>query len=126
MNPIDTLSELRQQPGTVRTRGLSDQTLLELAPHHPELVDAVNAARARFDEVRREFPELLSMDEDAQCVMLQADFVNFYPGDAVNPYVALTARGPWIVTLKGAVLHDAGGYGMLGFGHTPEPVLEAM
>ncbi|MEJ5207030.1 aminotransferase class III-fold pyridoxal phosphate-dependent enzyme [Denitratimonas sp. CY0512] len=126
MNLIDTLSELRKQPGTVRTHGLSDQTLLELAPHHPDLVEAVNAARAQLDEVRREFPEIVGMDEDAQCALLQADFVNFYPGDAVNPYVALSARGPWIVTLKGAVLHDAGGYGMLGFGHTPAAVLEAM
>src|SRR5690606_33400013 len=31
-----------------------------------------------------------------------------------------------IVTLKGAVLHDSGGYGMLGFGHAPGPVLEAL
>ena len=57
---------------------------------------------------------------------MQAGFVNFYAEDAVNPYVALAARGPWVVTLKGAVLHDSGGYGMLGFGHTPEAVLDAM
>jgi acetylornithine/succinyldiaminopimelate/putrescine aminotransferase len=50
---------------------------------------------------------------------VQAGFVNFYADDAVNPYVALAARGPWVITLKGAVLHDSGGYGMLGFGHTP-------
>src|SRR5690606_2257698 len=49
-----------------------------------------------------------------------------YPQDGVNPYVALAARGPWIVTLKGAVLYDTGGYGMLGFGHAPEKVIEAM
>src|SRR5690606_24666696 len=55
-----------------------------------------------------------------------AGFVNFYPQDGVNPYVALAARGPWIVTLKGAVLYDTGGYGMLGFGHAPAKVLEAM
>jgi acetylornithine/succinyldiaminopimelate/putrescine aminotransferase len=30
------------------------------------------------------------------------------------------------VTTKGAVIHDNGGYGMLGFGHVPAPVLEAM
>ncbi|MEO8162015.1 MAG: aminotransferase class III-fold pyridoxal phosphate-dependent enzyme, partial [Arenimonas sp.] len=50
----------------------------------------------------------------------------FYPDDAVNPYVALSARGPWVVTLKGAVLHDSGGYGMLGFGHSPPAALDAM
>jgi acetylornithine/succinyldiaminopimelate/putrescine aminotransferase len=44
----------------------------------------------------------------------------------VNPYVALAACGPWVVTLKGAVIHDSGGYGMLGLGHTPAPLIEAM
>jgi acetylornithine/succinyldiaminopimelate/putrescine aminotransferase len=40
--------------------------------------------------------------------------------------VGVAARGPWVVTLKGRVLHDNGGYGMLGFGHAPEAVLAAM
>ena len=57
---------------------------------------------------------------------MQAGYVNFYADDAVNPYIALAARGPWVVTLNGAVLYDAGGYGMLGFGHTPAAVLDAM
>jgi len=126
MNLIQALSDLRAQPGAVRTRGLSDEALLALAPDYPELVEAVNAARAQFEAVRGEFPELLAMDERAQCEAVQAGFVNFYASDAVNPYVALTARGPWIVTLKGAVLHDSGGYGMLGFGHTPAAVIDAM
>jgi len=30
------------------------------------------------------------------------------------------------VTLKGAVIYDTGGYGMLGLGHTPQPVTDAM
>jgi acetylornithine/succinyldiaminopimelate/putrescine aminotransferase len=57
---------------------------------------------------------------------VQEGFINFYQQDAVNPYVALAARGPWIVTLKGAVLYDTGGYGMLGFGHAPQDILDAM
>jgi acetylornithine/succinyldiaminopimelate/putrescine aminotransferase len=57
---------------------------------------------------------------------VQGDFINFYPDDGINPYVALAARGPWIVTLKGAVINDTGGYGMLGFGHAPKPVLDAL
>src|SRR5690606_10847320 len=32
----------------------------------------------------------------------------------------------WIVSLKGAVLHDSGGYGMLGFGHGPDDIMKAM
>ncbi|MDP0881067.1 hypothetical protein, partial [Klebsiella variicola] len=81
------------------------------------LMAAVNAAPEEFEAVREAFPELLALDEDAQRAAIQEGCVNFYAGDAVNPYVALTARGPWVVTLKGAVLHDSGGYGMLGFGH---------
>ena len=70
--------------------------------------------------------DVLRMDEAEQISTAQADFVNFYPEDGVNPYVALAARGPWVVTLKGAVIYDAGGYGMLPFGHTPKGVLEAL
>ncbi|MFO8174481.1 MAG: aminotransferase class III-fold pyridoxal phosphate-dependent enzyme [Longimicrobiales bacterium] len=38
----------------------------------------------------------------------------------------MVARGPWIITTKGAVIHDSGGYGMLGFGHVPASIVEAM
>ena len=71
-------------------------------------------------------PELLALDEDEQIAAVQEGFINFYQEDAVNPYVALAGRGPWVVTAKGAVVHDSGGYGMLGFGHAPPAVLEAM
>ncbi len=126
MHLIETLAPLRSHAGPVRTRGLDDATLARLAGQFPELVEAVEAAAAEYARVREEFPDVLDLDEQAQIHLLQAGFVNFYPDDAVNPYVALTARGPWIVTLKGAVLHDSGGYGMLGLGHTPAPVLAAM
>jgi acetylornithine/succinyldiaminopimelate/putrescine aminotransferase len=66
------------------------------------------------------------MDEQAQIDAMQAGFINFYADDAVSPYVAIAARGPWVITLKGRVLHDSGGYGMLGFGHTPSHVIETM
>ena len=123
---LGALSELRQHASNARTSGLSDDDLTRLAPKHPDLVAAVTAARAEFETVRKEFPDLLPMDENAQCAVIQEAFVNFYAADAVNPYVALAARGSWIVTLKGAVLHDSGGYGMLGFGHTPDKVMAAL
>lgn len=123
---LAALSGLRQYASNARTVGLSDDTLVRLAPNHPDLVAAIAAAREQFETVRGEFSELLPLDEDAQCEAVQAGFVNFYAADAVNPYVALAARGPWVVTLKGAVLHDSGGYGMLGFGHTPEYVMQAL
>lgn len=125
MSLIDTLAPLRAH-GKARTPGLDDAIILDFAARDPQLGEAVAAAVAEYARVRDEFPELLALDEDAQAAQVQADFVNFYAADAANPYVALTARGPWIVTLKGAVLYDTGGYGMLGLGHAPQAVLEAM
>jgi acetylornithine/succinyldiaminopimelate/putrescine aminotransferase len=126
MNLIDTLKPLRSHAGQVRTAGLDDATLLDLAGRYPDLVEAVDAAVAQHAAIAAEFGDLLDLDEQAQIDAVQAGFVNFYPDDAVNPYVAIAARGPWVVTLKGAVIHDSGGYGMLGFGHTPKAILEAM
>ena len=126
MSFIERLAPLRTQPGTRLTTGLDDATLERLAQDHPDLVAAVEAAAAEFSRVQGELGPVLALDEQAQIEAMQDGFINFYADDAVTPYVALTARGPWVVTLKGAVLYDAGGYGMLGFGHTPDAVLEAM
>ena len=123
---LDTLAPLRAHVGARRTHGLDDATLLRFAASHPELVEAIEAAGAEYACIHDEFADLLDMDESAQALAVQAGFVNFYSNDTVNPYVALAARGPWIVTLKGAVIHDSGGYGMLGFGHTPKAVLDTM
>eukprot|EP00048_Salpingoeca_helianthica_P015693 m.228077 g.228077 ORF g.228077 m.228077 type:complete len:436 (-) comp17393_c0_seq1:1658-2965(-) len=51
---------------------------------------------------------------------VQAGYVNFYEPGSLMPYVSAAARGPWVVSVHGAVTHDNGGYGMLGFGHNPE------
>ena len=126
MNVIEILKPLRQHAGTVRTPGLDDDSLQRLAGRFPELVEAAKAAVEAHDAIAAEFADLLDLDEQAQVEAVQGNFVNFYPDDAINPYVALAARGPWVVTLKGAVIHDSGGYGMLGLGHTPAPLLAAM
>lgn len=111
----ELLAPLRAH-GKARTSGLADETILDFAGRDPQLGEAIAAAAVEYERVRAEFPELLDLDEDAQTVEVQSGFVNFYSHDAANPYVALAARGPWLVTLKGAVLYDTGGYGMLGFG----------
>lgn len=126
MSMTDLLAPLRARAGHRRTPGLDDATLSKMAATHADLGAAVEAAAAAFAALGHDFDDLLDLDEDAQVRAVQAGFVNFYPQDAVNPYVALAARGPWVVTLKGAVLYDTGGYGMLGFGHAPQPVLDAM
>ena len=125
MSLIDTLAPLRAHGG-MRTTGLDDATLLAFADRDPQLAEAISAAAEAHAAVRAEFPALLDMEEDAQRAEVQSGFVNFYSQDNSNPYVALAARGPWIVTLKGAVVYDTGGYGMLGLGHAPAAVIEAM
>ena len=125
-NVTAALAPLRARKGQRRTPGLDDATVERFAAGHRDLRDAIDAAAAEFARIESDAGDLLDLDEDAQIQAIQAGFVNFYPQDGVNPYVALAARGPWIVTLKGAVLYDTGGYGMLGFGHAPAQVLEAM
>jgi acetylornithine/succinyldiaminopimelate/putrescine aminotransferase len=126
MTIIAKLADLRAHDGARRTPGLDDATITRFAASHPALAEAIDAAAAEYARLKGEFADLLGLDEDAQLQAAQAGFVNFYQQDAVNPYVALAARGPWIVTLKGAVLYDTGGYGMLGFGHAPQDILDAM
>jgi acetylornithine/succinyldiaminopimelate/putrescine aminotransferase len=126
MTITDRLAPLRAHTGARRTTGLDDATVARVAATHPELVEAIDAAVAEHAKVVAEFPDLVNLDEIEQAHLIQGGYVNFYSDDTVNPYIALVARGPWVVTLNGAVLHDSGGYGMLGFGHTPEHVLAAM
>ncbi len=126
MNIISKLATLRAHAGKVQTPGLDNATIERFAAGYPELGLAVDAALAIYQEIRSEFADLMDIDEADQVAAAQSGFINFYPEDAVNPYVALAARGPWIITLKGAVIHDSGGYGMLGFGHVPDAVLEVM
>jgi acetylornithine/succinyldiaminopimelate/putrescine aminotransferase len=123
---IRKLDEMRRHGGAARTRGLDDAIIRRFATSHAGLVEAVDEAYAQFQALKTEMPELLAADEATQVEEAQKGFVNFYADDAINPYIAVSARGPWIVTLKGAVLHDSGGYGMLGLGHAPKAVLEAM
>lgn len=122
----DALAPLRAHTGQRLTHGLDDATVERLAKGHPDLAAVIEAAAAEHARLKDEFAELFDLDEAEQLCAVQAGYVNFYADDAVNPYIALAARGPWVVTLNGAVLYDAGGYGMLGFGHTPAAVLDAM
>jgi acetylornithine/succinyldiaminopimelate/putrescine aminotransferase len=126
MSIIERLHEMRNYGGEALTRGLPEDVIRRFAQQDPRLGEAVDVAYSEFQWLCEEHPDLLALDEASQIKEIQSDFVNFYANDAVNPYVGLAGRGPWLITLKGAVLYDAGGYGMLGFGHNPVAVLEAM
>jgi acetylornithine/succinyldiaminopimelate/putrescine aminotransferase len=126
MGVINQLRELREFGGKPRTTGLDDATIERMAANDPLLGQAIAEAVTRHRALRADMNDFLKLDEAAQLAQVQAGFVNFYPDDAISPYLPAAARGPWIVTLKGAVVHDNGGYGMLGFGHNDPAILAAM
>jgi acetylornithine/succinyldiaminopimelate/putrescine aminotransferase len=126
MSLLDRLNEMRNHGGPALTTGLSDETLRAFARRDERLAEAVQNAYAAFLRLQEQEPEFLAMDEREQIAYVQGNYVNFYADDAINPYVSLAGNGPWLVSVKGAVLYDVGGYGMLGFGHAPEEILAAM
>lgn len=126
MSIFELLKEMRTHGGPALTSGLNDEIVSRFADHDERLPTAVREAHAAFRQLLRDEPVLLAMDEASQIREIQEGYVNFYPEDGINPYVSLAGNGPWIISLKGAVLYDTGGYGMLGFGHSPENVLKSM
>jgi acetylornithine/succinyldiaminopimelate/putrescine aminotransferase len=123
---LSRLAEMRSHGGAVDTSGLTDAVILRFLDSHESLSTAIERAWSHYVELKSSRPEFLALDEAEQVVAAQAGFTNFYDVQAVNPYVAAAAAGPWVVTLKGAVIYDCGGYGMLGLGHAPQVVLDAM
>ncbi len=126
MDPIELLHDMRAYAGEPETVGLPDATIARFAGTDPQLGLAIREAHARHVALRDAWGEALQRDERDLVAWLQEDYVNFYEPETVNPYVALAARGPWLITAHGAVVHDNGGYGMLGLGHAPEDVLDVM
>lgn len=126
MSLLEQLAELAAYGGARQTEGLSAADLAPFAEQNEDLQQAVSRAIVEHRALRAEWGDLLRQDEQALVSELQKDYVNFYTPATVNPYVALAAQGPWIVTTHGAVLHDSGGYGMLGMGHAPQDVLSTM
>ena len=125
--PLALLHEIRSVVGEIDTPGLSDNEILSFSESDASLGRAIEEAHARHQEMVSEYPELyVGSNETTLITELQDGFVNFYNPATVNPYVALAARGPWIVTSHGAVVHDNGGYGMLGAGHGPDQVIQSM
>jgi acetylornithine/succinyldiaminopimelate/putrescine aminotransferase len=117
------LTQMRGASGEAETIGLPDNVILDFSSRDNTLIQAITEA---FDKQNQLSSEDLMKNESDLVKHLQADYVNFYAPATVNPYVAIAGRGPWIVTSHGAVLHDNGGYGMLGGGHGPPEIISAM
>jgi len=117
------LEQMRNASGIPETIGLPDNVILDFVNRDSTLMQAIEEAAAKQSQLP---PQKLMMNETDLVSELQDDFVNFYAPATVNPYVAIAGRGPWIITSHGAVLHDNGGYGMLGGGHGPTEIISAM
>ncbi|MBF0407125.1 MAG: aminotransferase class III-fold pyridoxal phosphate-dependent enzyme [Candidatus Riflebacteria bacterium] len=120
------LLSIRRSAGSARTTGLDDSTLKELLSWNADLGKAIESAVSAKSQLMPQYEQYFKMEEAELCKHLQEKILNFYPTHGINPYVPLGGYGSWIITTHGAVLHDSGGYGMLGLGHAPEKVLEAM
>jgi len=121
------LREMKNFGGAALTTGLTDDVVQDfLEGDYADLAIAIERGYARFLELKASHAGFLTLNEKDQIEEAHGGLTNFYDEDAVNPYVAVSAAGPWIISLKGAVIYDCGGYGMLGLGHVPESVQEAM
>ncbi|NNF16603.1 MAG: aminotransferase class III-fold pyridoxal phosphate-dependent enzyme [Gammaproteobacteria bacterium] len=112
--------------GATQTPGLDDNIVHDFLANDSALAIAIEEAAKAFEQLRSELPDFIALTEAQQIEELLQGFTNFYADDAITPFVPLAARGPWLITTKGAVIHDNGGYGMLGFGHAPPSVLAAI
>ena len=125
-DPVMLLEKIREYGGKRVTGGLDDDTIRKFCERDEKLPLAIKRAVSEHKLLRGEFEDELSMQEEELCRLVQSDFVNFYKSETRNPFVAISAAGPWIVTSHGAVIHDSAGYGMLGMGHSSPKLLESM
>jgi len=123
---LELLHSLRAASGPIKTPGLPDNVVARFAASDRRLGRAIEAAWRTRQQMTAVWDSFFRMPEDELCEALQSGILNFYPAPSVNPYVPLAGEGPWIVTAHGAVLHDSGGYGMLGLGHAPGEVLAVL
>ena len=124
---FDLLNQIRRDSGEPKTIGLSDRIITDFAERDLSLVLAIKEAVVNHRELIIEFGKERMMQAEIDLIKsVQTDFINFYAPETINPYIAIAGRGPWIITTHGAVIHDNGGYGMLGFGHGPEPIINTM
>jgi acetylornithine/succinyldiaminopimelate/putrescine aminotransferase len=124
--PLEQLRGIRAAAGDATTLGLTDEVLARFLDRDPRLARAIGMAADAHARWQASHGDLFKLPEAELCRRLQGRILNFYPAEGINPYVPLAALGPWVVTSHGAVLHDSGGYGMLGLGHAPDAVIAAV
>lgn len=122
------LEEMSDFCGDRTTVGLPESVVSEFLTRDQRLATAIDDAYERHRQLRQSAgtERFLRLSETDQVRQAQSGFLAFYHEQERNPYVPIAARGPWIVTTCGAVVHDSGGYGMLGLGHSPDHVVREL
>lgn len=120
------LAEIRGATGAALTEGLADEVVERFVKLSPDLQEAINGAHALFFKLGKEERVMFSRSEAEVSDDLRGGIVNFYSKDCGSPFIPLFAKGPWIITCYGRVIYETGGYGMLGYGHNPEFLREAI
>jgi len=115
---------MRAAAGPRDTEGLQTEWLEKFLPRDRRLSDAIEAAHGIWTGL--DAKESYGKAESTAIADLMSGFQHLYPEETRQPYVPIAARGPWIVSMHGAVVHDSGGYGMLGLGHNPEELRKEM
>ena len=126
MQELSKLKSIMKESKQTATIGIDHETLKDFIETDPLLCSCIESAYENYPFIKKKFPELLELGEEDKLKKLQERFINFYSPETINPYIPLAAKGPWIITGSGAVVHDSGGYGMLGFGHGPSKIVEEM
>ena len=123
---LSKLLDIRENSGKPDTRGILESEIINFLSLDKKLSIAIDEAHSYHLKLRKEMGTFLLKNEKKLVEELQSGYINFYAPATVNPYVAIAGKGPWIITAYGSVLHDNGGYGMLGAGHGPEKVIDTM
>lgn len=127
MQALQKLREIKKNSGEILTHGLDEEDILRILNDDSSFPqDIFESAWNCFENLKDGFGWFFEKDEIEQIKIAQKSFVNFYDENTVNPYVTLVSKGPWVITTCGALIHDSGGYGMLGFGHNNEAILKAI
>ena len=104
---LSKLDNIRKNSGKADTIGLRDSEISKFLSSDSSLVTAIDEAHDYHLKIREEFGADLLMKSEASLIKdLQNGFVNFYKPATVNQYIAIAAKGPWIITSHGAVVHD--------------------
>ena len=98
------LEDIRKNSGESDTAGLTNSEVFNFLSLDSSLKEAITQAHDYHLHLRETLGNQILMKAETSLVEhLQKGFVNFYAPATINPYVAISAQGPWIITSHGAV-----------------------